>query len=381
VEKVEAKKLVFPSVHDAKPTEEGGPTARAGFNYQDEIAVSLLLEMLEREDIECIYCETHDDAVVVYSDSKVECVQVKSNTSSPLWTLAALTHRAGGKAGASIFEKSLSRDSFSESASFRVITLRDVAEDLQFLTFPIGKPGREQGHKNVVDLSASLEKRCPKAVSPKGNGPTYWVNNCLWDVRESQASIADKNLIAIHQLSKKLGSPTFLEPLSALLDELRKKVKDAGAAKWEPDRELKVFYRTPTMEWLKQSLSQIDSSTQGASGGKLQEKMSAAGLPQDLIRLAADMRRRYSEEVRSPRYMEADNVELLQRQVRSAVLSLQSKREADDFGDIADAKFHAICVSSASQVGQRIDGKEEFLLGCMYDISDRCLLRFTKDKR
>ena len=37
----------WPSVDDAKPIEEGGPVARKGFNYQDEIAVSFLLDMME----------------------------------------------------------------------------------------------------------------------------------------------------------------------------------------------------------------------------------------------------------------------------------------------------------------------------------------------
>lgn len=376
---VDDKKPVLLSIHDAKPSEEGGPIARIGFNYQDEIAVSILLEMLRTDNIDCIYCETHDDAVIVYDDNSVECVQVKTNDST--WTIASITARAGGKEGSSIYEKSLARDAVVESMLFRLVTLRDVASELTFLKYPLGKPGRELGHEDVVALCTALEKRCPKAASPKGNGSSYWVDKCRWDVRESEKSIAQDNLIRLHKLSTQFGLPTLLEPLQGILNELRRKVKAAGSAKWEPDKELKVFQKLQLREWLKQRLIDVDSSTLGASGGKLQEKLMAAGLSQDLIRLAADMRRRYAEEVRAPRYMKADDIESLQRNVRARVLTLQAKREADELGDIADTNFHNLCLSSASQIDNHSGNQEEFLLGCMYDISDRCLLRFTRDKK
>jgi hypothetical protein len=37
---------LLPSIDDVKPDEEGGSTARKGFNYQDEIAVAFLITML-----------------------------------------------------------------------------------------------------------------------------------------------------------------------------------------------------------------------------------------------------------------------------------------------------------------------------------------------
>lgn len=61
----EEKAPVYPSVDDAKPMEEGGPIARKGFNYQDEIAVSFLLDMMDDQSIIKIHCETHDDILIV----------------------------------------------------------------------------------------------------------------------------------------------------------------------------------------------------------------------------------------------------------------------------------------------------------------------------
>jgi hypothetical protein len=57
----------WPSVDHAKPTEEGGPTARTGFNYQDEIAVGFLVDMLETPALIKVHCETHDDILLVWT--------------------------------------------------------------------------------------------------------------------------------------------------------------------------------------------------------------------------------------------------------------------------------------------------------------------------
>ena len=53
------------SVNEVMPSEEGGPIARVGFNYQDEIAVSFLLEMIESPNLTEVHCETHDDIVLM----------------------------------------------------------------------------------------------------------------------------------------------------------------------------------------------------------------------------------------------------------------------------------------------------------------------------
>lgn len=376
-----SKQLELPSIHDSKPLEEGGPVARIGFNYQDEIAVGLLLEMLESENIECVYCETHDDAVVVFDDNSVEYVQVKSNDSFSAWSLSSITARENKKEGTSIYEKSLARDAFRQEAFFRLVTLRDVGNDISFLKYPLGKPGREPEHDKVTALCAELEKRCPDVKSPKGNGSSYWVGKCTWDVRESQQSVARHNLLRLYKICAKLGHSILLEPIEEILRELRKMARAAGDAKWEPDKEKKIFRKNDLVDWLTARLQEIDSSIVGASGGKLRQKLSAAGMSQDLIRLAAEMRRRYSEEVRTPRYMKADDVDGLQRLVRRRVLLLQARREADELGDVSDTKFHSMCLASAGATTTGDEDQSDFQLGCMYDITDRCLLRFTREKK
>lgn len=207
----------FPSIHNTKPMEEGGSTARTGFNYQDEIAVSLLLDMLGSAEIKCVQCETHDDAVLIWDAGEdeeiVEHVQVKSNESSNTWTMSSLTHRPKGKIGTSIYETSLSRDVFKEVSRFRIVTLRHVADELRPLTFERGKPGRESDDPKVNAMVAKLEARCPGASSTKKNGAQYWVNNCHWDVRESETALQRHNLLRIIRFSVGTGFRFFQSQL------------------------------------------------------------------------------------------------------------------------------------------------------------------------
>ena len=95
---------VFPSVEDGTPSEEGGPIARTGFNYQDEIAVGYLLDMLENPSIQKVHCETHDDVILISQQDAsaqviAEYVQVKGNnlTGAKHRHASCLARRAKGR--------------------------------------------------------------------------------------------------------------------------------------------------------------------------------------------------------------------------------------------------------------------------------------------
>lgn len=94
------RRAPLPSVDDARPSEEGGAIARAGFNYQDEIAVGFLIEMLETPSILKVHCETHDDVLLVRVQNGsgvriAEFVQVKASEPDKLWSVADLCARPG----------------------------------------------------------------------------------------------------------------------------------------------------------------------------------------------------------------------------------------------------------------------------------------------
>lgn len=376
----------FPSVDDVKPTEEGGPTARSGFSYQDEIAVGFLVEMLEDSSILKVHCETHDDVLLVRatdgSDMRVaEFVQVKANEPDKLWSVADLCKPKKGKTSSSIFETSLSRDKHDEKSRFRIVTLRSVVNDLKMLTFTCGTPGRETDGERFNALRSQLDERYPDLKSLKGNGPAYWLENCFWDVCHSEEAVRKDSLLRLIQFGAKEKRMLLPEQAEGLLDELRVKAKTAGDAKWEPNRDKKIFTREVLREWWERRTHELLEGATAPSGGKLREKMAQARLPNEIVELAINMRRDYAATARTSRYMEVGEAERLQRKVKSELASLRGRFVAGDL-DLDGAGFHSLCLNRMEALNAaRFDGSEDrsaFLKGCMYDITDRCLFRFER---
>lgn len=379
----------LPSVDDAKPGEEGGPIARAGFTYQDEIAVGFLLEMLENRALLRVHCETHDDVLLVREMDGVatrlaEFVQVKAGEPDKLWSVADLCARKNARDGTSIFEISLARDMYCEISRFRLVTLRPVVKELKILTFPLEAPGRETDGERFATLFNELDKRFPGLKSPKNNGAVYWLGNCIWDECYTEQAVRNSNLIRLIRLSINEKLPLLPDQAEVLLEELRAQAKAAGEARWEPDRDKKIFVRERLRQWWESRKREAAEGAAATSGGKLRMKMAEAGLPNDLVELAVELRRDYAAAVRSSRYMELDEGERLQGRVKAEVMSLRSGFVAGRL-DLDAANFHDLCLERMNKVNSAlpVDSEDQsaFLKGCMYDIADRCLLRFDRTAR
>jgi hypothetical protein len=382
----EGRATLWPSVDDTKPGEEGGPAARSGFNYQDEIAVSFLIEMLEKPSLLKVHCETHDDVLLVWarndSDRRLaEYVQVKASEPDKLWSLADLCQRKKASVGTSIFELSLARDKHREESRFRLVTLRPVTSALEMLSFPYGAPGRELNGERFKALCAGLDERFPGLESDKGNGAAFWLEHCFWDQRHDEEAVRNDNLIRLIRLGVKEGRPLLPEPAEILLGELRQWAKASGDANWEPDRDKKIILRATLRDWWERRTREVTEGATAASGAKLVAKMKDAGLPDEVIALAVDMRRGYGAESRTSRYLEPEEGERLQSRVKSEVMSLRARFVAGQI-DLDGAGFHSLCLDRMDAVNAERDaGMEDrsaFLKGCMYDIADRCQLRFAR---
>lgn len=374
----------WPSIDTAKPLEEGGPIARTGFNYQDEIAVGFLIEMLANPALLKVHLETHDDIVLVWAEGemrKAEFVQVKATQLDKYWSVAELCQRKGSIVGTSIFEKSLNRDAHEEQSFFRIVTLRPVVTALQPLTLSRDSELRDMTCEAVVQLVDDIEKRCPSAKSPKGGDPAFWVKNCVWDHRESEAAIEKDNLIKIMHLAFAEGRPILLEPAQTLLLDLRAKAKAAGAAKWYADPSKKIITRQELRAWWDARIDQLISGAATPSGGKLITKMKEAGLAVDMLPIATELRREYSAEIRASRYLEPDDAGALQRRVLSEVTTLRARFVSNEL-NLNPAQFHSLCITRMDAIDAELapskGARAAFLKGCLYDIADRCLLRFTR---
>jgi hypothetical protein len=155
-------------------------------------------------------------------------------------------------------------------------------------------------------------------------------------------------------------------------------------ARWEPDRDRKIIGREVLRAWWERRTRQLAEGAAARSGGPLSEKMADAGLPDELVALAVEMRRDYAAAARVPRYMEEAEGERLQRRVKAELASLRARLVAGQI-DLDGAGFHALCLERMDLVNaERPLGGEDrsaFLKGCMYDIADRCLHRFARPAR
>jgi hypothetical protein len=375
---------VWPSIDDAQPVEEGGPNARAGFNYQDEIAVGFLIDMLANPALVKVHLETHDDIVLVWEkiDARIaEYIQVKAGEEEKFWSVPDICQRKKARTGTSIFEKSLDRDGYLEDSLFRLVTLRPVVAALKPLTFPRSSPGRQSVDADIVALAVEVETRCAGFRSPKGRDAAFWLANCFWDHRDSERAVERDNLVRLMRLAHQEGTSILFEPAENLLLELRARAKAAGAAKWLPDRLRKVITREELRTWWEARLFEISQGASTRSGGKLALKMAEAGLPDEMTALAAALRRTYASEARAARYLDESDVDNLQGRVLSEVASLRARFVAGEL-DVDPIRFHSLCLSRMDALnaerGAMVEDRSAFLKGCLYDITDRCLLRYNR---
>lgn len=79
------------------PRDDVGADTLGRFRYQAELAARFAIAMLAGEPIERIYCELHEDYLVVFNDGRAPClVSVKHlEPSQPRWTLQGLCQDGG----------------------------------------------------------------------------------------------------------------------------------------------------------------------------------------------------------------------------------------------------------------------------------------------
>lgn len=375
------------SIRDLLPLDQGGIEARNGFALQDHIAAGFCIDMLTNSTIKEIWCENQDDITIIWDTGQgelVEFVQVKGSGLNQLWTVAKLCEPQAKTHGAGlcILEKSLAQDRCTERVRFRLVTTRDVDNDLRILTLPIGAPGRSdsKGSAKFKTLHTSLKSRVSQYKSSNGNDCVYWAQNVYWDVRHTEDAVKNENILKLNKTLQSRSTFLAIDQINELYIKLLKKVWDAALARPDVAPHEKRIHERIFKAWLAREVMAI-SAPSGGAAARVQQKMAAANLSHDTVLAALSQRQFYRSELLRPKYMKLDDLRLVEAEVLALMQRLKSQLDNGVLDDNGIA-FHNHCLAELE--GLRVNLPIErsptsaFLQGCMYDITGRCLHRFRR---
>lgn len=377
-------RMDLPSIHELPLSETGGTDARRGFDYQDDVAAAFCLEMVKSNILLQVQCETYDDITIIWQNEiveKVEFIQVKKIDLDQLWTIAKLCQREKGN-GSSILEKSLKREGCLEECIFRIVSDIDVKSELDLLTYSSDDSRRDINTPELKSLCDAVSKKIGDFKSPKGNDCTHWLQNAYWDVRGSREALRNANILFLQNLVYHcMGEHLAPDQADKTYDKLLRKVHDAAGPEKKENPNEKIIKRDDLLEWLKAVVNeQLYPGTTG--NDKLKKKMAEASLSESSISTAVEQRRQYRKERLSPTYLSLVDIEKAESDVLAELHHAYSQLEAEKINDNGP-QFHSHCLEILKKIKDTQSGSADtplsFYQGYMYDITNRCLHRFSRE--
>ena len=386
--------LPTPSFRDLDPVEQGGRTARAGFDFQDHVAAGKCLDMLLGGGPTEVWCEAEDDIVLVWHIQGVEWfefVQVKSTDLGQAWTVAKLCEpgpsRNGTGSGKCILEKSLAHDRGQEQCRFRVVTCWQPDATLAALKLEMDNPARSASPADITAvttaISTSFAKKSPAVppASPNGNGITFWAERTVWEYRATTPDVQNENLLKLERVLDAAGQYLAPDQRRELYDRLFRRVQDASLACGRTQKPAKRLLVTELRAWLLAQAHAILHPVQAGTSVALEAKLTAAGVDATSVEVAKEHRRRYLRDARQAKYLSVDDRDFVEGEILARLHRLKTRLDA---GELADdgLQFHSRCQQEILALRETLacDPKppEGTLYGCMYDVMNRCLHRLVR---
>ena len=379
------------SIHTLTPLEIGGTVARRGFAVQDHVAAGLCLRMIEDTSLAQVWCESQDDVTLLWlnnSDEEVEFVQVKSNELDQLWTIAKLLEKekrlAGDgmpKDGHCILQKSLQFDRCSETVRFRIVTCRDVKEELRLLTYELKSPLRAANTPAFTDLLAAISAKLGDVSSQNGNGCSFWIERTRWYVVDSLEAIWNANLVKVAELVQANSQFLAIDQIREIYQALLIQVHDAGLADSRVDPNKKKLVRANATTWFVNAVNDAVHPARNGTSKTLERKLNDAKVATDIVETAASLRRRYRTALLTPKYSDSDKRLRMEGEIEARLQSLRADLDCQVLTDDGVA-FHARCLREVKAVHDSLPPKDrpplQNLQGYMYNLADRCTHRFVR---
>ena len=375
------------SFRDLDPVEQGGRTARAGFEYQDHVAAGKCLDMLLGGELREVWCEAEDDIVLVLVIDGVEWfefVQVKGTDLGQAWTVAKLCEHEpakNGKAqGRCIVDKSLTHDRGAEKCRFRLVTQWQPEECLAVLKLALGKP-RDGSKAEVATAASNLSKKLASCVSPNGNGIGFWAEVTVWEVQAGIDEVRNSNLLKLERVLDAGGRFLAPDQRRELYDRLFRRVQDASLKDGRTEKDHKRLRRDDLRAWLLAQAHAILHPTPAGGSTNLENKLTAISTDSATVEAAKEQLRHYLHEVRQPRYLALADREALEVAVLACLHRLKTRLDAEELTDNG-RQFHSRCqqelLALRDSLAMNPKPTEGLLYGCMYNVMNRCLHRLVR---
>jgi predicted transcriptional regulator len=371
------------SIHALPIPATGGTPARLGFNVQDHVAASYCIRMLFDPELQEIWCEAHDDITLIWNRAagqEVEFVQVKKEELNQLWSLSKLCQpdsESKTKVGTSILERSLAQHRCAEPCWFRIVTSRDVMEELRGLTYAVDSHERSQCKQKLDALADSAAKKVNGFTSPNGEGCSFWVHRASWEVIHTADAVEARNRIKVAEELERTGPLLMSDQIAELYRKLVKLVFDAGLSTTSAGKKLT---REKVLNWIYTTANAL-AHPATVSGTRMSEKMKAASLPAETIEAARDSRWRYRQRVLNPQYASPPDHRGVEGEVVANLNMLLARLDTGDYGDDGP-QFHKRCLQKLEDIYMSDPTAKQlglaFLQGCMYNVTDRCGHRFIR---
>jgi len=371
------------SVHELLSHEYGGPIARAGFQYQDDVAAHFCVEMLGGSGAEAVWCELLDDITLIWTTptgDEPEFVQVKGGRGERMWSVAMICSREGGRAGSSIAEKSLSHDRCDEQCRFRLVTATDVAPELRPLTAHHASPDRTATNAEFAALCRSLAATLPDARSSKGNDLHYWAERAILDVRGERGAVRSQALEVLGKYLHAVYAISAPDQVEAVYELLLKRVFDAALADARRSLDSKKIRLRSLSESVLERVASLRSPSPATGGTRLRHELVGIGLPDHEI--GEILERFYRETTRARRasYLEIGNLESLDDEIDRLLQRVRLQRLSGELS-VTDLAFHNLCIDRLTELWSRQpqSGRppHAYLVSRMYERVNRGLHQFT----
>lgn len=374
------------SYRDLDPLEQGGRTARDGFDYQDHVAVNKCLDMLLPDGPQEVWCEAEDDLVLVWlvdGKEEFEFVQVKGTDIEQAWTVSILCRAETGKDGKkkpSIVQKSLAHDRGLESCRFRLVTRWQPDKFLNVLQINLDKRSEPAIRSRLKTAATKLPAPARSWRSQNGHGVEFWIERTTWEHRASTKDIKNENLLKLNRVLDIEGLLVAPDQLEELHAKLCAKVKEASLSDGVTQRKAKRLLQNELRDWLRESARVIRHPTHSGSTAPLERKLKEAGVDRGTIDMAVELRRKYIFDRLKQKYLTLDEREMLENDVNAILHRLKTQLDAGELHDNG-REFLNRCLGEIRRLQGSNSGSppsEGVSYGYFYEVMNRCLHRLQR---